>query len=154
MAYGTGRNFKDKVPVLGMMEKEGKVKTIVLPSVAGKNIRQGVLTSVKPGSTLVTDEYHAYNKMSRFYQHEVVQHYRGQYTNANGFSSNNIEGFWSHLKRMIIGVYHQVSPKYLQRYCDELTFRFNSRKEKEGVRFAMLMDRLRNKVTYKQLRYG
>jgi len=154
MAYSTGRNYKDKAPVLGMMEKNGKVKTIVMPSVAGKNIRQGVLQSVIPGSTLITDEYHAYKRMKRYYIHEVVQHWKGQYINQNGFSSNNIEGFWSHLKRMIIGVYYSVSHRHLQKYCDELTFRFNMRKEKESVRFVTLFDRLRTKITYKQLAHA
>lgn len=154
LAYSAGRNFKDKAPVLGMMEKDGKVKTMVLESVAGKHIRQGVLTSVKPGSTLITDEYHAYNRMNRYYMHEVVQHWKGQYVNQSGFSSNNIEGFWSHLKRMIIGVYYQVSHKHLQKYCDELTFRFNMRKESEIGRFTALLDNLKIKITYKQLTYA
>lgn len=152
--YTPGRNFPDKTPVLGMMEKDGRVKTIVLPSIANKHIHMHVLSSVKHGSVLVTDEYAAYKNIGRHYDHQVVSHRIGEYTNYNGYSSNNIEGFWSHLKRMIIGVYHWISPKYLQRYCDELTFRFNARKEKQSVRFAMLFDKLRIKITHKQLVYG
>lgn len=151
-AYSTGRNFKDKAPVLGMMSDSGKVKAIVLPSISGKEIRQKVIMNVAPGSTLVTDEYSAYDKMKRFYNHQIVRHYLGEYKNKEGFSSNNIEGFWSHLKRMIIGVFHKVSPKYLQRYCDELIFRFNTREMKCGDRFSLLMSRINNRLTYKKLK--
>lgn len=151
MAYSAGRNFKDKVPVLGLMTKEGKVKTIVLPSIAGKFIRQHVLHNVKPGSTLITDEYKAYKRMGKFYNHKVVLHSAGQYVNKEGYSSNNIEGFWSHLKRMILGVFHKVSPKYLQRYCDELTFRFNTRDIKDHERFSYMMSRINSRLSYKKL---
>lgn len=152
LAYSAGRNFKDKVPVLGLMSKEGKVKTIVLPSIAGKFIRQQVITHVKPGSTLITDEYKAYKRMGRYYNHQIVKHSWGEYKNKLGFSSNNIEGFWSHLKRMIIGVFHQVSPKYLQRYCDELTFRFNTRDMNSYAKFEFMMSRANTRLSYKKLK--
>ncbi len=151
-AYSAGRNFKDKVPVLGLMSDSGKVKTIVLPSISGKEIRQHVIMNVAPGSTLVTDEYSAYDKMKRFYNHQVVRHYLGEYTNKEGYSSNNIEGFWSHLKRMIIGVFHKVSRKYLQRYCDELTFRFNTRDMEPAEKFGLILSRVNSRLSYKKLR--
>ncbi len=150
-SYSAGRNFKDKVPVLGLMSKEGKVRTIVLPSISGKHIRNNVLMNVKPGSTLITDEYSAYKKIAKHYDHQVVRHAAGEYQNKLGYSSNNIEGFWSHLKRMIIGVFHKVSPKYLQRYCDELTFRFNTRDIKHTERFSYMMSRINSRLTYKKL---
>lgn len=151
MAYSAGRNFKDKVPVLGLMTETGKVKTLVMPSIAGKEIRQRVMTNVKHGSTLITDEYSAYKRMGRYYNHQVVRHNLGEYKNKEGYSSNNIEGFWSQLKRMIIGVFHKISPKYLQRYCDELTFRFNNRAIKESDRLQLMISRCKSRLTYKKL---
>ncbi len=150
-SYSAGRNFKDKVPVLGMMEQGGKVKTIVLPTIKASVIRQNVLHNIKTGSTLVTDEYSAYKKMRRYYNHQVVRHCAGQYINNEGFSSNNIEGFWSHLKRMILGVFHRVTPKYLQRYCDELTFRFNNRDLNPVKRFELMFTKINSRLSYKQL---
>lgn len=151
IAYSAGRNFKDKVPVLGLMTDTGKVKTLVMPSIAGKEIRQRVITHVKHGSTLITDEYSAYKRIGRYFNHQVVRHNLGEYKNKEGYSSNNIEGFWSHLKRMIIGVFHKISPKYLQRYCDELTFRFNNRGIKESERMQLMMSRTNSRLTYKKL---
>lgn len=150
-SYSAGRNFKDKVPVLGLMSGEGKVKTIVLPSISGKEIRQQVIMNVSPGSTLVTDEYSAYKRMGKFYDHQIVRHYLGEYKNKNGFSSNNIEGFWSHLKRMIIGVFHKVSPKYIQRYCDEQCFRNNTRGMSGSQLLGIMMSKANSRLSYKKL---
>ena len=111
--HGYGRNFKDKTPVLGMMEKDGIVKTVVLEAMRHSLIKYHVLNSVKRGSTLVTDEYGAYRSMKKYYHHCVNNHQKKIYVSKEGHSSNNIEGFWSHLKRMIIGVYHFVSKKHL-----------------------------------------
>jgi hypothetical protein len=41
--------------------------------------------------------------------------------------TNTLEGVWSLFKRSIIGSYHQVSVKHLDRYLDEFEFRFNNR---------------------------
>lgn len=149
--YSRGRDFTDKVPVLGMMEKGGKVRTIVIPSIKGAHIRHNVLANVKTGSILITDEYRAYDKMRRYYNHQIVNHKYGNYVNEQGYSSNNIEGFWSHLKRMIIGVFHKVTPKYLQRYCDELTFRFNTRNMKPIQKFELMFSKINSRLTYKKL---
>lgn len=156
MTYSAGRNFKDKVPVLGMIEKGGIAKTIVLPVISHREIRMGVFTTVIPGSTLVTDEYGAYqnNSLKRMYNHKSVNHNKGQYSTVDGYSTNNIEGFWAHFKNMIRGVYYCISRKHLQKYCDEQTFRFNTRTQKSGVRFALLMEKLNFRLTYKQLVYG
>lgn len=149
--YKAGRIYKDKVPVIGMMEKGGNVKTIVLTDVTGDSIKQAVYSTVRSTSTLVTDEYHAYHSMGKYYNHEVVDHSVKQYVNERGYSTNNIESFWSHLKRMIIGVYHKISEKHLQKYCDELTFRFNTRHMSDGERFALVISKTNMRITQKQL---
>ena len=50
--------------------------------------------------------------------------------------TNNIEGFWSHFRRMISGCYHDVSDAHLQSYIDEAVFRWNTRKMAESERFC------------------
>lgn len=49
--------------------------------------------------------------------------------------TNSIEGAFSLLKRSIIGIYHQVTPKHLARYCDETMFRYNLRGMNDATRF-------------------
>ena len=55
--------------------------------------------------------------------------------------TNNIEGFWSHFRRMISGCYHDVSDEHLQQYIDEAVYRWNTRKMGESERFAHIFDK-------------
>lgn len=68
--------------------------------------------------------------------------------------TNTIEGFWSILKRGIFGVYHFTSKKHLQLYVDEFVFRYNTRTQKEAVRFNALLENIQKRVTYKELING
>ncbi len=147
-----GRSFKDKTPVLGLLQQEeyeyverphkkitgrtvrdkiitrrGRLFCKVIPDTKGKHIRPIVYQMVERGSILVSDEWQGYNGLDGTYQHEIVNHIAKQYVNEAGFTSNAVENRWSILKRMIIGTYHKVSRKYLQRYVDELVFRQNNR---------------------------
>jgi hypothetical protein len=71
----------------------------------------------------------AYNPLiANGYKHQIVNHSEKEY--ARGIvHTNTIEGFWSLVKRGIGGVYHNVSPKYLQSYVNEYSFRYNHRKD-------------------------
>lgn len=74
-----------------------------------------------------TDEYPIYNKVRKIgYKHGRVNHGKKQYV-VDDKHTNTIEGFWSQLKRSINGTYHAVSPKYLQNYVNEFSFRYNHR---------------------------
>ena len=60
-----------------------------------------------------TDEYKAYNSLKKLgYKHDKVDHGKDEYVKGNTHT-NNLEGFWSQLKRSINGTYHSVSSKYL-----------------------------------------
>jgi len=60
------------------------------------------------------------------YIHESVNHSISEYVRGVAHT-NTIEGFWGQLKRSIDGTYHAVSPKHLQHYVDEFSFRYNHR---------------------------
>lgn len=121
-----GRSFKDKTPVFGLMQEGGFVRCFVVSDTKAASIQPLVLSNVKQGSTVYTDEWWAYKGLSKYYDHHVIDHGRGQYKNGDA-TTNAIEGFWSHLKRSIIGIYHYVSKKHLQKYCHEFSFRYNYR---------------------------
>lgn len=140
-----GRSFKDKVAVLGLYERGHKIKTVVITDTKGETIKPIVFETILPDSTLISDEWHAYHGMGKYYRHEVVDHGRGQYVNANGATTNSVEGFWTHLKKSLTGIYHRVSKQHLQKYLDEMCFRWNTRGMKEVDRLALLM----SKVNYK-----
>lgn len=83
--------------------------------------------------TLFTDEFPSYDHMTRIsYKQLRIDHHAKVYVNGN-IHTNNIEGFWSLVKRGISGVYHSVSPDYLQSYLDEHTFRYNHRKDEKAM---------------------
>lgn len=98
----------------------------------------------------MTDEWGAYNGLNQNYQHEVLKHNAAEFV-RDGFHTNSIEGFWSLLKRGIFGIYHSVSPKHLNKYCDEFSYRYNTRKASDGARFSLSLNNAETRLTYKQL---
>jgi transcriptional regulator with XRE-family HTH domain len=89
---------------------------------------------VEKGAIMVTDQLNSYKPLSENYFHISVDHSAGEYA-TGAFSSNGIENFWSLFKRGIIGIYHQVSPKQLQRYSTEFSYRYNTRDQAAAERF-------------------
>jgi transposase-like protein len=123
---GQGRGGDDKTPVFGVLERGGKVKAGKVKDVTAKTLKGMIKQFVAIGTSLMTDEWRAYNGLSNAYNHSVVSHGSGQYVNGIAHT-NTLEGFWSLLKRGIIGQYHYVTPKYLNRYIDEFCYRYNNR---------------------------
>ena len=144
-----GRSAKDKTPVFGLVNK-GNVKTEVVPNTQGKTLKPIILSIVKKGSIVVTDQWHSYKGLAKDYQHEVISHKSGQYV-RDGFHTNSIEGFWSLLKRGIIGIYHYTSAKHLQKYVDEFSFRYNTRTLGEAKRMNVMLSDTEHRLTYNQL---
>jgi ISXO2-like transposase domain len=98
---------------------------------------------------IVSDSYKAYRGVEKMRKHVMVKG-DGGYV-QNGFHTNNIENFWSLLKRGIIGIYHFTSAKHLQKYCDEFAFRYNFRNSTTSARFNLVFGSMENRLTYKQL---
>ncbi len=121
------RGTKGKQPVIGVVERHGKITAKVVPNVTVPEIHKFINDNVKPASTLYTDEHSGYEGLDG-YEHKSVNHHSGEYVKDDVYT-NTIEGFWSLVKRGVDGVYHSVSPKYLQSYVDEYSFRYNHRND-------------------------
>lgn len=145
-----GRSLKDKTPVFGMIETGGRLFTSVVPNTKASTLKPLIKKLVKEGSIVVTDEWTAYKNMPEEFYHIAINHGEEEYARG-AFHTNSIEGFWSLLKRGIFGIYHFVSPKHLQRYCEEFAYRYNSRKIKCYERFYDVMERISCRLTYKNL---
>ena len=79
------------------------------------NLKDMVKLNVESNATVITDSLFAYRGLDKFYvAHEVIKHDQDEYVRGN-VHTNTIEGFFAYLKRSIFGIYHQVSPKHLQR---------------------------------------
>lgn len=144
-----GRSLKAKIPVFGLISN-GYVYTKVIPNTKGKTLKGIIEELVAKDSIIVTDGWRGYKGLSKNYIHKIIEHNKGIYV-KDKFHTNSIEGFWSQLKRGIIGVYHVTSPKHLSKYCDEFAFRFNTRKLKDGERFNLALSSADDKLEYREL---
>ena len=146
-----GRSTKTKTPVLGILQRDGKIFAIPVENTQRKTILPIIESKVEAGARVYTDEWHPYKALGSNYEHSFVQHGADQYVDGE-VHTNSIESFWALFKRGILGIYHQTSKKHLHLYVDEFTFRFNNRKMSEGSRFDVLLANTNNKrLTYKDL---
>jgi len=137
----TGTGGKDKTPVLGIVERGGKVRTIVIPNRKKKALQSEVRKHVEAGSALYTDALLSYEGLATDYAHQVVDH-AVQYVDGN-VHTNTLENFWVLLKRGISGTYVSVEPFHLFRYLDEQAYRYNFRKDMNDFdRFKMAASQL------------
>lgn len=145
-----GRSWKDKIPVLGILERGGKLVAQVVQNTKQETIEPIIKANIKQNSNVFTDEWHAYKDLYKNFNHQIVNHSIKQYVNKNA-STNSIEGFWSHLKRGI-NTYHWISKKHAQKYVDEFVLRFNTRKCSEQERFEFMLSSMVGKsLSYSQL---
>jgi len=145
-----GRSTKDKAPVVGMIERGGKLNARMVDNAQTKTLNREVMRHVKETATLHTDEWMGYNDLDKIYDHFVINHGHGEYVNGAAHT-NTIEGFWSLLKRGIIGIYHFTSKKHLQNYIDEFVFRYNTRTYTEAGRFNLLLANTETRTKYADL---
>lgn len=137
-----GRGTK-KTPVVGMVEREGNVKAIVVSKheLKAADLRKIILKSIDTKeSLLVTDEYAAYNNMNDIIPHLTINHSK-EYVNGD-IHTNTMESFWALLKRGIFGQFHWVSKKYLDVYINEFCYRYNNRGMEGKIAFNMTIDRM------------
>jgi len=133
-----GRGAKGKTPVIGINQRHGHIIASVVPNVKRSTVSPIITDNVSLDATIYTDEFHTYDHLTTIgFKHSRVNHGAKQYV-AGSAHTNNIEGFWSILKRGISGVYHAVSPKYLQRYLDEYVFRYNHRVDEKPMFMSFL----------------
>lgn len=150
-----GTGGMGKAAVMGLLERHGedghsRVKTKVVPNVRRSTLSPEVREHVEEGAEVFTDALKSYEDLGRDYVHQVIDHAESY---AEGkVHTNGLENFWSLLKRAIRGTYVNVEPFHLFRYLDEQSFRFNSRKVSDGVRFLRVAAGIVGKrVTYKEL---
>jgi transposase-like protein len=146
----TGRGGSDKTAVMGILERGGHVRTIVVPNRRKTALQAEVKKHVEAGSALYTDFLLSYEGLASDYAHKVVDH-AVEYVNGR-VHTNGLENFWSLLKRGINGTYVSVEPFHLFRYLDEQSFRYNNRKTTDADRFNMALSGVvGRRVTYSEL---
>jgi transposase len=136
-----GRGASGKTIVAGVVERQGSVSASVVPNVQSKTLLPMIIEKTSPNSTIYTDEMPSYHKLNQLgYDHQVINHLSKQYV-VGDIHTNTIDGFWGLVKGGLKGVYHHVSPEYLDSYVNEYSFRYNHRKDEQPM-FQTFLNRL------------
>jgi len=115
-----------KVPVVGAVEKKGKIYLKIIEKLTGRNLLAMLKQVVNVEESVVfTDGFRSYRSFDDTVEHITINHSKGY---GKGVKTvNTIEGFWSILKNGIRGSYRAVSKKYLPFYLAEFSYKFNNR---------------------------
>jgi transposase len=128
-----GRGAPGKTIVMGMKERDGRLRAQSIPDVKQVTLRDVILRNVAPGSTVSTDELMSYGLLTGDgYRHGVVKHSAGEwsyydYRHGATHNTNAVESFWHLFKASVRSTHIHVSAKYMDRYLGEFAFRSNHR---------------------------
>ena len=151
---GHKRKLKNKDVVLGIRQRGGPLRLVQV-----KDNKQGTLYEViaqhmdKGVEKIMTDDTGAYNfRLTKFHRakHSKIRHSYGEYVKGE-IHTNTVENAFSLLKRAVIGTYHQLSIKHLQRYLNEFSYRFNRREEAELFEQTVMRMAGAKPMTYSKL---
>jgi transposase len=120
-----GRGAAGKVPVFGILERNGQVRVTVVPNVTAETLINLTVKTVRRGSIIYTDKFKSYDSlMFCGYRHLKIDH--GKLFSSGKVYINGLEGFWSWAKERPIK-HHGVSKTHFPLYLKELEFRYNNR---------------------------
>lgn len=148
-----GRGYrKNKTLVAGALQRGGKVRLERIPDVTKKTLHSFINRNVKDGAEAIyTDELKGYLGIENGdARHETVNHSAEEWV-VGEVHINGIEGVWSLFKRSIVGAFHQISAKHLDRYIEEMEWRFNNRNNPHVFRDTVKRLLSTPPMTYREL---
>lgn len=149
-----GRSFKDKTPIVGLIERGGKMTAVVVKDTKRETIQPIIKQYVAKGSTLISDDWMGYNGIESHVNHYSIKHsdkgYKHDY-DSSVIHTNTVEGAWKIMKNSLRDMYNSVSRKHLQAYVDEFVFRYNLRRMINSERFNFLILNSGVRTKYKDL---
>jgi transposase-like protein len=116
---------KGKEAVFSLVERGGSVRSHHVATVSAKTLGPILNAQLHADTSVMSDDGGA-RVGTMFAKHQTVNHSIGEYVRGD-VHTNTIEGYFSILKRGIVGTYHHVSPLHLKRYLAEFDFRYNER---------------------------
>ena len=142
-----GRGAAGKTIVMGLKQRDGRIRAEVIENIKKATLREVVLRNVEPGAIVSTDELMSYGLLEGDgFTHGTVKHGAKEYAYydyRHGVTHhvNNVESFWRLFKKSIASTQIHVSQKHMGKYLGEFTFRSNHR-AKENAMFDLLIGAL------------
>jgi transposase-like protein len=148
--YGRAGAAHNKMPVIGLRERNGQIIARTIKNTKRQAIQSAVYHHVERGASVYTDAHGSYTGLEDSFDHQVIDH-AVAYVNGR-IHTNGLENFWSLVKRGLKGTYVSVEPEHLNRYVTEQVFRYNQRKGNDGFRFEGVLEQVQGRrVTWKEL---
>ena len=152
---GRGAYEQNKTPVVTLIQRGGRAKSMAVPNIDGANLAQALRDNIAPNAFLMTDQNPGYRKIGReFAGHSTVDHNCDEYVRGKGPGAahvNTAESFFGQLKRSIDGTHHHVSRQHLHRYLAEFDLRYNTRDVTDGERMVKTFRQAAGRrLTYRQ----
>ncbi len=122
-----GRGAENKAIVFGILERKGKVHTVIVEDVSAKTLMTEIQNKTKKGSVFYTDGWRSYASLEQYGKHNIIDHEK-ELVDKNHNHINGIEGFWSFAKERF-HKYHGIDKLNYPLYVKEMEFRFNHRNE-------------------------
>lgn len=132
--------MEHKLPVLGMVQRNGKVILQVIEKAWGREIQPILKHKITQNSTIVTDGFGGYYNLGAWFDNHIVLNHLKDIRSTGIYHTNKIEGIWTTIKRAIMGQYHKLSENHLQSYLNEIAFKYNNKERKEA--FNLLINNL------------
>jgi hypothetical protein len=149
------KRVTDKPAVLALVDTQtGEVRSRVIPDVKGPTLRAAIAEQVEMGATtLVTDEAKGYQMFAgEMKGHERVNHAQDVYVTETGYTTNQAEAYFGHLKRSLDGTHHHVSREHLARYLAQHDFLRSTFRLDDSLRMRVLLDQVAGRrLTYRPL---
>lgn len=145
-----GHSVELKTVVMGLVQRGGEIRAGVIDNVRGGTLRHIVKANVAKGSKVYTDEHGGYNDLRHDFDHQRVSHRKGEYVRGD-VTTNAVESLWALFKRQYHGTHHFISPKHMDAYLNEMTFRLNRRDLDKGQRVNSLLSQIEGPLPYKAL---
>jgi transposase-like protein len=129
------RPIPSKTRIVALVERGGRARAHVVPDLTAPTLKAAVRAHVDRSARLMTDENHAYAGLGKEFAggHEVVNHSKYEYARGDA-TTNTVEGFFGLFKRGVMGSFHHISEKHMDRYLNEFSFRWDLRKVTDGER--------------------
>lgn len=143
------KGYEHKEKIFSLVERNGDVRSFHVSHVSGETLKPILKSQVNKDTHLMTDEFGGYKDLDQhFAKHDKIGHSRGEYVRGKIYT-NTIEGYFSILKRGLIGTFHHVGAQHLKRYVGEFDFRYNTRKVTDSERTVLALQGIAGKrLTY------